>query len=62
MNDQQNYNDPLGLAAPFLLMGKIIFFKIYVRTTAAGMKMCLVTSSKIGKAGKFNFIYWKVWS
>ena len=26
------------------------------------MKMCLVTSSKIGKAGKFNFIYWKVWS
>ena len=49
--------DPLGLAA-----WAKSFFKIYVRTTTAGVALCPLPLSRIGKAGKVNSMYWKMWS
>ena len=50
--------DPLGFAAPFLLRVKG-FFKYCARAITVGIRLCQMTTSKIGINGKENYSCWK---
>ena len=51
--------DPLGLAVPFRRVK--ISFKYCARTITVGMRLCQMTTSKIGINGKENYSCWKDW-